>query len=106
MKNVYLILTIVGTIAPYVFFAEFFAAHGFSPVAFVLAWFENGASGGIAADVIVSSAAFWTYLAAERAPRMWLYVVLNLLVGLSCALPLYLYLRGAPATQPSAVYSG
>ena len=106
MKTLYLVLAVVGTVGPYVFFTQYFAASGLSPVAFLAAAFVNGSAGGFAVDVIVSSVAFCTWLAAERAPRTWLYVLLNLTIGLSCALPLYLYFREARAPQASAAYSG
>ncbi len=37
MKNVYLILAILGAIVPYVFFAQFFAEAGFDAVGLLLA---------------------------------------------------------------------
>jgi hypothetical protein len=106
MKAIYLVLAIVGTIGPYVFFADYFAQSGFALTGFLAAAFANGVAGGFAVDVIVSSAAFWVWLAAERAPRIWLYLMLNLAIGLSCALPLYLLLRESRAVQRSAAYSG
>ena len=100
------LLAVVGTIGPYVFFTPWFAEMGLSPAAFVMGGFANGVAGGFTVDVIVSSIAFWVWLGAERAPRAWLYMLLNLTIGLSCALPLYLYFREARAAQPSAAYSG
>jgi hypothetical protein len=106
VKTLYLVLAVIGTIGPYVFFTQHFAESGLSPVGFLAAAFVNGSAAGFTVDVIVSSAVFWTWLAAERAPRAWLYVLLNLTIGLSCALPLYLYFRELRAPQPSAAYSG
>ena len=93
MRNVYLIGAIVGTVVPYYFFIQFFLKHGIDLVGFLEALFANGASGGFAADIIISSAMFWSYLASKKEPMLWMYVVLNLTIGLSCALPLYLYLN-------------
>ncbi len=103
MKNVYLLLAIAGAVVPYLFFAGFFAESGLNPVGFVAAGFVNGAAGGFTADVLISSAVFWVYLFSRRTgPSPWLFVVLNLAIGLSCALPAYLYVvtrnaEGAPA---------
>jgi hypothetical protein len=104
MKNLYLVLAIVGTVAPYFFFLQHFAAEGFAPAALLAGAFANGAAGGFTADVIVASIAFWVYLLSRRVERAWIYMLLNVTVGLSCALPLYLYLtaRGAPATTRAA----
>ena len=55
----------------------------------------TGAS--FAADVILSSVAFWALVVIEggRAAmrRLWLPVAANVIVGLSLGLPLFLYLR-------------
>ncbi len=92
----YLALAVLGTLAPYAFFLRFFAAEGLGPQ-FLGALFVNGAAGGITMDVLISSLAFWVYLFSE-APRVgvrrpWIYVALNLAVGLSLALPLFLWAR-------------
>ena len=91
MRNLYLILAIAGAIVPYVFFADFYAAEG--ATGFVPALFVNGAAGGFAADLLITSLVFWIWLISEKAPRTWLYVIVNLAIGLSCAVPLYLYHR-------------
>lgn len=61
------------------------------------ALFVNGAAGGVSADLLVSSLVCWVFLLpeAQRAGvrRPWLYVVLNLAIGLSCALPLFFWAR-------------
>ncbi len=94
--TIYLALAVLGTLAPYAFFLRFFAAQGLGPH-FLGALFVNGAAGGIAMDVLVSSLVFWVYLFSEASRagvrRPWIYVVLNLAVGLSCALPLFLWAR-------------
>jgi Protein of unknown function DUF2834 len=105
MKNLYLILAIVGAIVPYVFFVEHIGAVGLGLGAFLGAAFANGAAGGFSADVLISSVVFWCHLIARRAPLTWLYVLINLGVGLSCALPLYLYMtarRDAPNVEAIA----
>ena len=92
MKTLYLVLAVAGAIVPYLFFVDHFAAAGFGLGAFLAAAFANGAAGGFSADVLISSAVFWCYLISRRVPLTWLYVVINLGIGLSCALPLYLYM--------------
>jgi len=92
MKHLYLVLAIVGAIAPYVFFIEHFSASGFGLGTFIEAAFANGAAGGATADLLISSLVFWIYLISRKAQNVWLYVIVNLTIGLSCALPLYLFL--------------
>ncbi len=92
MKNVYLVLAVLGAVVPYAFFLEFFNSYGFSLGGFVLALFANGAAGGFTADLLISSLVFWIFLWTRNAAHMWAYVVINLTIGLSCALPAYLYM--------------
>ena len=92
MKNLYLGLAIVGAVVPYLFFIEFFGAAGLDLVAFIGGLFANGAAGGFAADLLISSAVFWTYMFSRPdGPKPWLFILINLTIGLSCALPAYLY---------------
>lgn len=92
MKNVYLLLAIVGAVVPYLFFGSYFAETGLDLVAFVGAAFANGSAAGFTADLLISSFVFWLYMFNQpEGPRPWLFVVINLTIGLSCALPAYLY---------------
>ncbi|MBM4206371.1 MAG: DUF2834 domain-containing protein [Gammaproteobacteria bacterium] len=91
LARTFLVLAIAGAVIPYVFFLDWFAAEGLSLPGFVGGAFVNGAAGGFTADVLVSSLVFWIYLLSRKTPGFWLYVAVNLLIGLSCALPLYLY---------------
>lgn len=101
-STLYLILAIVGAAAPWLFFARFFATAG--PGAdFVGALFVNGAAGGFTTDLLISSLVFWIFLYAEArrsgVGRPWIYVVVNLAIGLSCALPLFLWARERAAAR-------
>jgi hypothetical protein len=102
MKRVYLILAIVGAIVPYVFFIQFFSAEGINLGGFISALFANGAVGGFTADLLITSFIFWLWMYWQRqnanGPNPALFIALNLLIGLSCALPAYLY---AQSEQPA-----
>jgi Protein of unknown function DUF2834 len=108
LRSAYLLLAIAGAIVPYAFFLQHFQAEGFSLPAFAGAVFANGAAGGFAADLLLSSLVFWLAMFREQArgggPRPAPFIILNLLIGLSCALPAWLYAREAalagPANQP------
>lgn len=96
LKNGYLVAALLGAVIPVLFFADFAADSGFDLVAFVQALFVNGAAGGFTADLLISSIVFWVYMVAERrqdGPKPGLFIALNLCIGLSCALPAYLYAR-------------
>jgi len=97
LKRIYLALAVVGAIVPYLFFAEHFASAGFSLPRFLGALYANPAAGGFTSDLLLSSFVFWIAMfqqhKAEGAPKPAPYILLNLLIGLSCALPAYLYVR-------------
>ena len=97
MKKLYLFLAILGAAVPCVFFFEFFQTNGINVPVFVEGLFANGASGGFTADLLISSFVFWLFMfvEAKRAsrPKPYLFIALNLAIGLSFALPAYLYAR-------------
>lgn len=103
--TVWLGLAVLGAVLPYVFFVQFFAAEGLGGD-FVGSLFVNGAAGGFASDVLVSSLVFWVFLFSEarRAGirHAWVFVVVNLVIGLSCALPLFLWARDRAALSAAA----
>lgn len=99
MRHLYLVLAILGAAIPIYFFLQFFGATPAPGVMdFVPALFVNGAAGGFAADLLISSFVFWVFMWSrrEKGPGMALFVALNLCIGLSCALPAYLYAASGP----------
>ncbi len=100
LKTTYLVLAISGAIIPYIFFFQYFGEAGFGLSTFVTALFVNGAAGGFTADVLISSFVFWLFMFQQRSRGHDLnpavFIVLNLVIGLSCALPAYLFAREKP----------
>ncbi len=97
MKKLYLLLAIIGAIVPYFFFFQFIQAEGVNIPAFISALFANGAAAGFSADLLLSSFIFWLFMFQQvkesNGPKPSIFIVLNLAIGLSCALPAYLYAR-------------
>lgn len=97
LKRFYVICAVVGTIVPWLFFGSFFAEEGIDIPLFVSSLFANGAAGGFSADVLISILVFWvwSYFDGRKhgVQRWWLILPTSFTVGLSLALPLYLYLR-------------
>jgi hypothetical protein len=95
MKWVYLAAAIVGAIVPYIFFLQFFGATESGISGFLSDAFANPAASGVAADALIASFVFWLFMFHRNrfahGPVPYLYIALNLLIGLSCALPAYLY---------------
>ena len=98
-KNIYLMLAVAGAVIPYIFFVQHFADVGLDVADFLAAIFANGAAGGFTADLLISSLVFWIAMfhrrSLDKGPKPWLFMVLNLTIGLSCALPAYLYANEA-----------
>ncbi len=101
MRNFYLLAAVAGAVVPYLFFFDFFAAEGLDVIAFAGALFVNGAAGGFAADLLVTSVVFWVWLISQGERRAWLLIFVNLSVGLSCAVPLYLWMRAGVLDKPA-----
>ncbi|HEY2982063.1 MAG TPA: DUF2834 domain-containing protein [Anaerolineales bacterium] len=96
-KNLYLLLAIVGLILPYYFLVRFLSANGVDLQLMLGQLFVNDISAFFAIDLILSIAVFCLFVpgAADRLKLRngWLFVLAALTVGLSFALPLFLYFR-------------
>lgn len=105
LKNFYLGAAVLGTVIPWLFFGSFFASEGIDIPLFIESLFANGAAGGFSADILISIAVFWVWsytdAQANRIERWWWVLPAGFTVGLSLALPLYLYLR-EDAVSPHA----
>jgi hypothetical protein len=97
LKHLYLVLAIIGLIVPYYFLIMFLAAHGLDARAFLQQLFGTQISTFFAVDLLLSSVVFVIYLRHEArrysVDHGWLYLIALLTVGLSFALPLFLYVR-------------
>ena len=93
----YFILCVAGTVLPYSQFIPFLREHGLDTSLFVQQLFANDVSGFFGLDVIVSSFVLWVFVYSEgarlRMRHLWLYIVANLLGGVSLGLPLFLLMR-------------
>lgn len=100
LRWIYLGLALWGAVHPMAHFLPFLAANGWRPGALVEAWFATGATAGLAWDLAIASVALTVFVLAETAVRRnWealLAIPATFLIGVSCGLPLYLYLRTRP----------
>jgi len=96
-KIVYLVLCVLGTLLPYSQFVPFLREHGLDLPLLLGQLFSNRIGGFFGLDVIVSTVVVWSlvYFEGRRAKmrQQWLPVLASLTVGVSLALPLFLYLR-------------
>lgn len=97
MQWCFLIAAILGTVLPLSFLVPFLAANGLDMPLFFRHLFQNNISAFFGTDVIVSSFALWLFVFSEGRRRkmknLWAYVLCTLLVGVSLALPLFLFFR-------------
>jgi hypothetical protein len=97
VKQLYLALSVAGTILPYWQLLPFLRDHGLDMSLFFEQLFATPVSGFFGMDVMVSSIALWVFVLGEgrRAgvKHLWAPIAANLAVGVSLGLPLFLYLR-------------
>ncbi|WKN45200.1 DUF2834 domain-containing protein [Tunicatimonas pelagia] len=97
LLHFYLVATVLGTVLPYYQLFQFIAENGWGLMTFIEKLFINAASSMGAIDLLISSAVFWVFLYLEgsrvKMSKLWIYVLVNLFIGLSAALPLFLYVR-------------
>jgi hypothetical protein len=96
-KHLYLTLALVGLIVPYYFLISFVLSHGLDGSAFLRQLFGTPISSFFATDLLISSVVFVGFLLRESRrysiAHWWAYLVALATVGLSFALPLFLYAR-------------
>ena len=97
LKTAYLVLCVLGVALPYWQIAPWLAAHGPDVPLLFRQLFENRVGAFFGMDVFVSAAALAVFVSAEGARlglrRRWLPLLALLAVGVSLALPLFLYMR-------------
>ena len=93
-KTIYLVLAIVGFIAPYYFFLQ---VREFDLGELFQLFSASKILSALAMDLLVSVIVFWFFMFTEakklQMKNPWVYLLATLLVGISFALPLFLYFR-------------
>ncbi len=101
LRIIFLTLAIWGGIHPMFYFLRWFGAHGFDLAGMAKAWNVNDASSGLVWDLTISAIALTVFVLAEVIRmRNWvglLAIPATFCIGVSCGLPLYLFLRSRPA---------
>ena len=101
MRIAFLILAIWGAIHPMYYFVQWFGENGWSIMAMVDAWHVNAATSALVWDLTIAAIALAVWIVAEVVQRrQWLGLIAipaTFCIGVSCGLPLYLFLRPKPA---------
>jgi hypothetical protein len=97
LKTIYLSLCVFGLVLPYWQFVPWVTANGLHLPLFFQQLFANRIGGFFGMDVLVSSVVLVVFMRAESSKLgvrgRWWPVLAVLTVGVSLALPLFLYLR-------------
>jgi len=99
MRWLWLALAVWGTVHPMSWFLAWFSDNGFDLMAMVDAWHANAASSGLVWDLTIAAIALTIWAISESASTsnwrgLWA-IPATFCIGVSCGLPLYLFLRRA-----------
>jgi len=102
-KAEYLVLSVLGAVAPLSQFVLFVREHGFDARLMVQQLFSTRMGAFFAMDVIVSAIVLIAFVRMESKriglQRAWIPVLATLCVGVSLGLPLFLYMREGKITR-------
>lgn len=100
MRYVWLALAVWGAIHPMYYFIGWFNANTWDIMAMVDAWHANAATSGLVWDLTIAAVTLTIWAIYEAFSRKnylsLLAVPATFMIGVSCGLPLYLYLRSRP----------
>lgn len=101
-RYIYLALAVWGAIHPMYYFVQWFQAEGWDIMKMVDAWHVNAATSGLVWDLTIAAVALTVFILSETfVRRNWLALIAipaTFCIGVSCGLPLYLFLRARPIT--------
>ncbi|MBK5934821.1 uncharacterized protein DUF2834 [Rhodovulum imhoffii] len=100
MRYVFLGLAVWGAVHPMYYFVSWLAANGWDFGAMIDAWYVNDSTTGLTWDLTIAAIALTLWVLTESVTRrnwrgLWA-IPATFGIGLSCGLPLYLFLRSRP----------
>ena len=97
LRMTYLGLAILGALVPMFFFLRWFGDNGFDLIAMTEAWNATDAGRGLVWDLTIAAVTLTIFIVAETLVRRdyWILICIpaTFCIGVSCGLPLYLFLR-------------
>ncbi len=100
LRMLYLALAIWGAVHPMYHFVQWFGENGFDLAGMAAAWNVNAAASGLVWDLTIAAIALTVFIVTEVAVRRnWIALIAipaTFCIGVSCGLPLYLFLRTRP----------
>lgn len=102
LRWIFLALAIWGAIHPMYYFVTFMVTEGSGLGGLIDAWYVNASTHGLVWDLTIAAITLTIWIIAEVAVRRnWLALIAipaTFCIGVSCGLPLYLFLRAKPVT--------
>jgi len=99
LRLIYLALAVWGAVHPMYWFVQWFQVNGWDLRLLLDAWHANTASTGLVWDLTIAAVALSVFIVAEVSVRRnWVALIAipaAFGIGVSCGLPLYLFLRTA-----------
>ncbi|WP_372804634.1 DUF2834 domain-containing protein [Loktanella salsilacus] len=100
LRWVWAALAVWGAVHPMYWFVAWFRTEGWSLPRMIDAWYVNTATIGLTWDLTIAAITLTVWVLAEVAVRRnWialLAIPATFCIGVSCGLPLYLFLRAKP----------
>ncbi|MCG6904565.1 MAG: DUF2834 domain-containing protein [Rhodobacter sp.] len=97
LRMIYLALAVWGAVHPMAWFVVHWRANGFGLRGLIDSWHVNAGSTGLVWDLTIAAIALTIWVLAETWVRRnwWALVAIpaTFCIGVSCGLPLYLFLR-------------
>ncbi len=107
MKTIYLLLSVIGALIPCFFFFQFIQLEGMNIPAILSGPFANDIAGAFSSDLLLSISIFCLFVFHQAKdsnnPKPLIFVTLALTLGLSCALPAYLYAKEKLKTDNKSI---
>jgi len=102
LRMLYLALAVWGAIHPMYYFVSYMRAEGTGLPGLVQAWHVNASTSGLTWDLTIAAITLTIWVLTETVSRRaWiglLAVPATWCIGVSCGLPLFLFLRSRPTT--------
>ncbi|MEM1361476.1 MAG: DUF2834 domain-containing protein [Pseudomonadota bacterium] len=103
IRLIYLALAIWGAIHPMYWFLSYMRETGTGLSGLIDAWYVNASTTGLTWDLTIAAIALTVWIIAEAASRRdWVSLIAipaTYCIGVSCGLPLYLWLRSRTHTS-------
>lgn len=100
LRMAYLALALWGAVHPMAYFITYMVQTGSGLSGLIDAWYVNASTTGLTWDLTIAALALSLWILAEVSVRRnWTALIAlpaTFLIGVSCGLPLYLFLRTRP----------